>query len=107
MLAPFEYTNLDEGNYTYAVTDDNGCSIAKNITLTKPEELKINFGDFKIPSCHENDMGEVAKREDGQIQLSVNGGAMLGYKTNIYQLDGIQPQISKGELRGILLYLTL
>lgn len=100
VLAPFEYTNLDEGNYTYAVTDDNGCSIAKNITLTKPEELKINFGDFKIPSCHENDMGEVAKREDGQIQLSVNGGAMLGYKTNIYQLDGIQPQISKGELEG-------
>lgn len=77
------FIDLKDGTYTYTVTDENGCEIDKPISLTKPDELKINFGTINIPSCHEFDMGDQSKKEDGQIELMISGGATLGYKTNI------------------------
>nr|WP_320120378.1 SprB repeat-containing protein [uncultured Marinifilum sp.] len=94
------FDNLDEGHYTYILTDINGCTIEESIEIKKPEELKINFGAVSIPSCHELDMGDDSKKEDGQIQLSINGGATLGYNTNIYQLVVGQPDIGLGQIEG-------
>ncbi|PKQ65987.1 hypothetical protein BZG01_12545 [Labilibaculum manganireducens] len=95
-----KFIGLDKGYYTYKLTDKYGCVLEKSIDISKPEELKINFGAIKIPSCNEFDMGDQSKKEDGQIELTISGGAMLGYKTNIYQSDGVLPDVSKVEVNG-------
>ncbi|WP_461633075.1 SprB repeat-containing protein [Labilibaculum euxinus] len=94
------FDNLEEGFYTYKLSDLNGCFIEESIDITKPKELTINFGAIKIPSCNEFDMGDKSKKEDGQIELTISGGATLGYKTNIYQSDGVLPDVSKVEVNG-------
>ena len=94
------FKNLDEGNYHYTIEDKNFCKLEKDTILTKPKELTINFGAIKIPSCNEFDMGDQSKKEDGQIELTISGGATLGYKTNIYQSDGVLPDVSKVEVNG-------
>ncbi|MUP39577.1 SprB repeat-containing protein [Labilibaculum euxinus] len=94
------FDNLEEGFYTYKLSDLNGCFIEESIDITKPKELTINFGAIKIPSCNEFDMGDQSKKEDGQIELAISGGATLGYKTNIYQSDGVLPDVSKVEVNG-------
>ena len=54
----FEYgetiSNLAEGNYSYSITDKDGCSFQDSITIESPEEFSINLGpDLEI------DLGDI------------------------------------------------
>ncbi|MFA8434177.1 MAG: SprB repeat-containing protein [Marinifilaceae bacterium] len=76
------FRNLDEGKYTYQITDINKCFLSDFVVLTKPDPLRITSVDFTIPSCHEDDMGDLSKRQDGEIAVDVEGG--VGFAGNSY-----------------------
>lgn len=72
--------NLDKltaGVYSVVVTDQNGCSVTKSVTLIEPTPLTLaltatTYGSYNT-SCFES--------KDGSINLSVSGG-MPPYKYN-------------------------
>jgi gliding motility-associated-like protein len=53
------------GNYEFKLTDNNGCLLTKEITITEPAKIEI-FINVQGPSCIGNN--------NGYIELSVNGG---------------------------------
>lgn len=72
--------NLDKliaGVYSVVVTDQNGCSVTKNVTLIEPTPITLtltatNYGSYNT-SCFES--------KDGNINLTVAGG-MPPYRYN-------------------------
>ena len=63
---------LANGNYTYTVTDDNGCTVTDNFTITEPDSLLFTFNTTDV-SC--------AGYNDGTATLSITGGT-TPYNTN-------------------------
>lgn len=57
--------NLAAGTYTLEVTDDQGCSVREEVTLTAPPAIQVN-GFVTNPSC----VGE----RDGEITVVASGG---------------------------------
>jgi len=66
-----DLTNITAGNYAVTVTDQNGCTLVDDTTLTEPPPLTTSFtvpsyaGDYNV-SCN--------GASDGSIDLTVNGG---------------------------------
>jgi len=66
-----DLTNITAGNYAVTVTDQNGCALVDDTTLTEPPPLTTSFtvpsyaGDYNV-SCN--------GASDGSIDLTVNGG---------------------------------
>lgn len=60
---------LTGGTYTVVVTDESGCEVSEDITLTSPEELLASLESVD-PNCNA-DNGD----ENGSITASVSGGA--------------------------------
>jgi gliding motility-associated-like protein len=65
-----ERTNLMAGEYKIIITDSNGCSADSVTTLTQPGPISLTFSVTQ-PFC--TDM------PDGEILLTVTGGANSGY----------------------------
>jgi len=63
---------LANGNYTYTVTDNNGCTVTSNFTITEPDSLLFTINKTDV-SC--------AGYNDGTASLSITGGT-LAYNTN-------------------------
>ncbi|GHT54480.1 hypothetical protein AGMMS49982_19250 [Bacteroidia bacterium] len=59
--------NLPKGSYWVRVTDANGCSYEKQITLREPEPLILSFSDVKEPQCF--------GYSNGYIHTAITGGA--------------------------------
>jgi hypothetical protein len=59
-------TNLGAGSYTVTVTDANGCSIVKTVTLTQPELLTAVVSAQTHVSCDGTDSGSAT--------ITANGG---------------------------------
>ncbi|TXH53609.1 MAG: PKD domain-containing protein, partial [Bacteroidia bacterium] len=62
---------LAAGNYSYTVTDVNGCQTTGNLTLTAPPTLTNNITAFVFPSGTNISCFGLS---DGNIDLTVNGG---------------------------------
>lgn len=65
-----DLTSLSPGIYTVNITDENGCVISKDYTITEPDALSIsadisNFNGFEI-SCN--------GASDGAIDITISGG---------------------------------
>ncbi|GAP73254.1 SprB [Candidatus Symbiothrix dinenymphae] len=58
--------NLPKGDYWVRVTDENGCSFEKQITLKEPEPLILSFSDVKEPQCFGSG--------NGYIHTAIAGG---------------------------------
>jgi|GEM_PF-963064 len=65
MLTLNEATDLDPGNYSVTVIDNNNCEDITSIDLTEPEPLEISITKQDI-TCYNFD--------DGYISLSIYGG---------------------------------
>ena len=63
---------LANGNYIYTVTDDNGCTVTDNFTITEPDSLLFTIDTTDV-SC--------AGYNDGTATLSISGGTNP-YNTN-------------------------
>ena len=61
----FNPLNLGAGNYTYVVTDANGCSDSGAVSISQPDILTLIITSNNTSSCVIN---------DGSIDLTVNGG---------------------------------
>ncbi|TKG91866.1 PKD domain-containing protein, partial [Puteibacter caeruleilacunae] len=59
-------TNLSEGTYEVTVTDANGCTIKKSVSITEPTELLVATGSIIDASCNGS--------SDGSIAINVSGG---------------------------------
>ena len=87
------FRNLGAGQYSYVVTDENGCSLKKTVKLYKPDSLKITNVEFKIPTCHENDMGDFSKRSNGEIKVAAQGGVPFIKGSYDFLLDKISTKV--------------
>ncbi|MBX2907117.1 MAG: Ig-like domain-containing protein, partial [Taibaiella sp.] len=58
-------TGLIAGTYTVTVTDANGCTVVKTVTITQPEELTITITHTNV-SCHDG--------TNGTADITVAGG---------------------------------
>jgi len=58
---------LPQGNYSYTVSDTNGCSLTNFITITQPNELLVTSTVGNV-SCH--------GYNDGSINLNISGGTI-------------------------------
>ncbi|MDT0677833.1 LamG-like jellyroll fold domain-containing protein [Autumnicola musiva] len=87
-VAPYKYswtglgtgasrTNLSAGNYTITVTDANGCSVDKTVTISQPDELLMAAPNTTPVSC--NGGG------NGTITAGAVSGGNSGYQ---YSIDG-------------------
>jgi hypothetical protein len=53
-------SNLAPGSYSAVVNDSRGCSSTiKDIPITRPQELIVQFDDFKDPECFGGNNGEI------------------------------------------------
>ena len=57
-------SNLNAGNYSVVVTDQNGCNASQNFTVTSPAALNANLNDFDI-ACGD---------QFGSAQVTPSGG---------------------------------
>ena len=60
-----DVSSLSVGNYSVVITDDNNCTTASSWNITQPDQITIGM----IPS-----LTSCFNSEDGQVQISVNGG---------------------------------
>lgn len=51
--------DIGKGSYTIKVTDKNGCSLTRTLTLLQPDELNINAFEAKSPLCYKGNTGSV------------------------------------------------
>ena len=58
---------LSQGNYSYTITDTNGCSLTNFVTINQPNELLVTSTVNNV-SCH--------GYNDGSISLSISGGTI-------------------------------
>ena len=58
-------SNLSAGNYTYSITDNNGCTVFDVINIIEPNPLSINF-NYDTICCNGTNTGN--------IQPIINGG---------------------------------
>lgn len=73
-----EFTNLDGGNYSIVITDDNNCETTVNVEITEPTQLNIEVENINQASC---------SGQEGTIEVSANGGTgtyefSIGNQTN-------------------------
>lgn len=61
-------TDLSAGFYEVSITDENGCMVSENVTLTEPEPLEFN-ADYINPNCDGPETGIVQA-------ASVTGGTL-------------------------------
>ena len=72
-----DVSDLEAGTYSVTVTDENGCSVSIEVTLTPPDGLAISaswsdYTDYGV-SCN--------GASDGSIDVTVSGG------TGVYTYD--------------------
>ncbi len=72
-------SNLAPGNYALSITDNGGCPITKDYTVTEPNDIIITTDIHKNSSCF--------NANDGQIAITVSGGT-LNYSYN-WTKDGL------------------
>ncbi|MCG9793391.1 PKD domain-containing protein [Flavobacterium algicola] len=72
-------SNLAPGNYALSITDNGGCPITKDYTVTEPNDIIITTDISKNSSCF--------NANDGQIAITVSGGT-LNYSYN-WTKDGL------------------
>ena len=58
---------LSQGNYSYTITDTNGCSLTNFVTISQPNELIVTSTVNNV-SCH--------GYNDGSINLNISGGTV-------------------------------
>ena len=58
--------NLDAGDYTITVEDDNGCITTETYTVTQPDDLDVTINQLSDVTCFGFD--------DGFIEVSATGG---------------------------------
>ena len=58
---------LSQGNYSYTITDTNGCSLTNFVTINQPNELLVTSTVNNV-SCH--------GYNDGSISLNISGGTI-------------------------------
>ncbi len=78
------FSNLDAGNYTVTVSDQNGCSVlSSNFLITNPPAINISTVNISQPSCYGLNNGSIsitAAGGTGTLLYSINGG--ITYTSN-------------------------
>ncbi|WP_435131823.1 T9SS type B sorting domain-containing protein [Formosa sp. A9] len=59
----YEFNNLNAGKYTVSVTTADGCTYSEDITITKPEPLKVTAALTAPVGC-----------DNGQVTITTEGG---------------------------------
>ncbi len=75
--------NLSPGNYTFTVTDADGCVVSRTVTVTEPDPITVTANPVD-PTC--------AGDNDGSITLdAVGGGTVAGNYTYQWVGSGVSP----------------
>ncbi|MBE9601402.1 MBG domain-containing protein, partial [Pedobacter sp. MC2016-24] len=91
-------TGLGSGNYTVTVTDANGCSLVKNVTIVEPASIssfaaisKV-YGDasFNITAPVSNSPGAFSYTSSDPAVASVNGNTITVIKTGTTTITATQ-----------------
>lgn len=60
-------TGLSAGAYTVTVTDNNGCDVMQNVTITEPAPININLSNIQHTSCFGS--------SNGSLIVNITGGS--------------------------------
>jgi len=69
--------NLCHGTYNVVLTDDNGCRLDQQVTLTEPEVLTVSMRGSTLPTCTDGCNGRleaIASGGNGGYSYSWDGG---------------------------------
>jgi gliding motility-associated-like protein len=87
--APFQSSatanNLPAGNYTCAVTDQNGCAVNINVTITEPAQLNLGFAEVE-PNCFAASNGSISSLVGGGTAPYSYDWSTGAESVNIYNL---------------------
>lgn len=61
-------SGIGAGNYSYTITDANGCNYNNSVTLSEPQTLQVGFNAAQNPTS--------AQANNGSISVNVSGGTM-------------------------------
>jgi uncharacterized protein (DUF2141 family) len=75
------FLNLEPGDYTVMVTDENGCTAETSATITEPNALHLSVDDISDVSCFGGN--------DGQATFNAAGGTAPYFYQ--YDLDNTNP----------------
>ncbi|MBK7964152.1 MAG: T9SS type A sorting domain-containing protein [Bacteroidetes bacterium] len=78
-------SNLSAGAYTCIITDANGCTSAKNFTLTQPSTLSVSQTITNV-ACNGNSTGEVSMTPSGgtpSYTYAWSNGGNASFKNNL------------------------
>ena len=73
-------SNLPAGDYTYTVTDENGCMITEEFTIVQNSEINISYSSTTV-GCYGD--------HDGSVQLNVSGGVS---PYEVSWIGGVDPE---------------
>jgi len=84
------FNNLGAGDYTVAVSDDNGCADTVLVTLSEPTGINASVYTQTNVQCYGNNSGYLELLASGGVtpyQYSINGGQSFQSSPNFYNLS--------------------
>ena len=96
----FDFSGLGAGNYTFTITDDNGCVLNTQADITQPDQLQSAFISDQDPSCNGSTDGEIIVSVIGGIPpyiFTVNGGitAPIFVNGNNYTFGSLGMEVTR------------
>lgn len=84
-----EITGIGAGNYSYTITDANGCVYNNTTSLSEPQALQVGLGLAQNPTS--------AQANNGSISVNVSGGTMpYSYSWNSIPAQSTDSAINLG-----------
>jgi large repetitive protein len=71
-------SSLPAGNYSVEVSDQNGCTVTSNFTITEPALFVVTDVDWTEPSCNTFCDGSITIIAPTAVSFSFDGGATSG-----------------------------
>jgi gliding motility-associated-like protein len=78
-------SNLSAGNYTCTITDQNGCFVNVNVTITEPAQLTLALAEVE-PNCFGSDNGSISSLVAGGTAPYSYDWSTGAQSVNIYDL---------------------
>ncbi|MFM2267274.1 MAG: hypothetical protein RL757_715 [Bacteroidota bacterium] len=92
------FASLLAGNYTFTITDANGCMTNYAATLVDPPKINVIFSDLEAVSCYGK-----CNPGDGRATILANGGTQTNGQYNFLWASGESTNLTPSSSRAVRL----